>query len=279
VIPAPFEYARAESADHALELLAQHGEDAKLLAGGHSLLPLMKLRLASPSALIDVGRLRELSYVRADGDAIAIGALTSYHDVEHNDLLRRECAIVAHTAGEVGDPQVRHRGTVGGSAAHGDPASDIPSVLVALDAEIVVHSSGGDRTVAATDFFKGLFDVDLGPQDMVTELRVPKLAGAGWSYQKFHHRAQDWATVGVAAVVRRSNGSIDASIGLTSMGERPLRASAVEQALTSGASVAEAAQEADQGTSPVSDPLGSAEYRREMAKVFTRRALEEALSR
>jgi aerobic carbon-monoxide dehydrogenase medium subunit len=279
VIPASFEYERAESADHALELLAQHGEDAKLLAGGHSLLPLMKLRLASPSALIDVGRLRELSYVREDGDRIAIGALTSYHDVEHNDLLRRECPIVAHTAGEVGDPQVRHRGTIGGSTAHGDPASDIPSVLVALDAEIVVHSSGGDRTVAATDFFKGLFEVDLGPQDMVTEVRVPKLAGAGWSYQKFHHRAQDWATVGVAAVVRQSNGSIDASIGLTSMGERPLRASAVEQALTSGASVAEAAEEADQGTSPVSDPLGSAEYRREMAKVFTRRALEEALSR
>jgi aerobic carbon-monoxide dehydrogenase medium subunit len=279
VIPAPFEYERAESADHALELLAQHGEDAKLLAGGHSLLPLMKLRLASPSALIDVGRLTELSYVREDGDAIAIGALTTYHDVEHNDLLRRECPIVAHTAGEVGDPQVRHRGTIGGSTAHGDPASDIPSVLVALDAQIVVHSSGGDRTVAATDFFKGLFEVDLGPQDMVTELRVPKLAGAGWSYQKFHHRAQDWATVGVAAIVRRSNGSIDASIGLTSMGERPLRASAVEQALTSGAGVAESAQEADQGTSPVSDPLGSAEYRREMAKVFTRRALEEALSR
>jgi carbon-monoxide dehydrogenase medium subunit len=152
-------------------------------------------------------------------------------------------------------------------------------VLVALDAQIVVHSSSGDRTVAATDFFKGLFEVDLGPQDMVTEVRVPKLAGAGWSYQKFHHRAQDWATVGVAAVVRRSNGSIEASIGLTSMGERPLRATAVEQALASGTDVGEAAQAADEGTSPVSDPLGSAEYRREMAKVFTRRALEEALSR
>ena len=279
MIPAPFEYERAESADHALELLAQHGDDAKLLAGGHSLLPLMKLRLASPSALIDVGRLTDLSYVREDGDAIAIGALTSYHDVEHNDLLRRECPLVAYTAGEVGDPQVRHRGTIGGSTAHGDPASDIPSVLVALDAQIVVHSSSGDRTVAATDFFKGLFEVDLGPQDMVTEVRVPKLAGAGWSYQKFHHRAQDWATVGVAAVVRRSNGSIEASIGLTSMGERPLRATAVEQALASGTDVGEAAQAADEGTSPVSDPLGSAEYRREMAKVFTRRALEEALSR
>jgi aerobic carbon-monoxide dehydrogenase medium subunit len=279
MIPAAFDYEVAESPDHAVELLTQGGEDAKLLAGGHSLLPLMKLRLAYPSVLIDIGRLEELAYVREEGDALTIGALTTYADLERNELLQRECPIVGYTAGKVGDPQVRHRGTIGGSTAHGDPASDIPSVLVALDAEIVVHSSGGDRTVAATDFFKGLFEVELGPQDMVTEVRVPKLAGAGWSYQKFHHRAQDWATVGVAAVVRQSNGSIDASIGLTSMGERPLRASAVEQALTSGASVAEAAEEADQGTSPVSDPLGSAEYRREMAKVFTRRALEEALSR
>ena len=279
MIPAAFDYEVAESPDHAVQLLAQGGEDAKLLAGGHSLLPLMKLRLAYPSVLIDIGRLKDLSYVREDGNSIAIGALTSYSDLERNELLLRECPIVAHAAGEVGDPQVRHRGTIGGSAAHGDPASDVPSVLVALDAEIVIHGSGGDRTVPATDFFKGLFEVDLSPQEMVTELRVPKLAGAGWSYQKFHHRAQDWATVGVAAVVRRSNGGIEAAIGLTSMGERPLRASAVEQALASGTDLAAAAQEADQGTNPVSDPLGSSEYRREMAKVFTRRALEEALSR
>ena len=279
MIPAAFEYEVAESPDHAVQLLGQAGEDAKLLAGGHSLLPLMKLRLAYPSVLIDIGRLKDLSYVREDGNSLAIGALTSYSDLERNELLLRECPIVAHAAGEVGDPQVRHRGTIGGSAAHGDPASDVPSVLVALDAEIVIHGSGGDRIVPATDFFKGLFEVDLSPQEMVTELRVPKLAGAGWSYQKFHHRAQDWATVGVAAVVRRSNGGIEAAIGLTSMGERPLRASAVEQALASGTDLAAAAQEADQGTNPVSDPLGSSEYRREMAKVFTRRALEEALSR
>ena len=279
MIPAAFDYEVAESADHAVQLLGQGGEDAKLLAGGHSLLPLMKLRLAYPSVLIDIGRLKDLSYVREDGNSLAIGALTSYSELERNELLLRECPIVAHAAGEVGDPQVRHRGTIGGSAAHGDPASDVPSVLVALDAEIVIHGSGGDRTVPATDFFKGLFEVDLSPQEMVTELRVPKLAGAGWSYQKFHHRAQDWATVGVAAVVRRSNGGIEAAIGLTSMGERPLRASAVEQALASGTDLAAAAQEADQGTNPVSDPLGSSEYRREMAKVFTRRALEEALSR
>jgi carbon-monoxide dehydrogenase medium subunit len=279
MIPAAFEYEVAESPDHAVELLSQSGEDAKLLAGGHSLLPLMKLRLAYPSVLVDIGRLDALSYVKEEGDVLAIGALTTYTDLERNELLKRECPIVAHTAGQVGDPQVRHRGTIGGTTAHGDPASDLPSVLIALDAEVVVHGSGGDRRVPATDFFKGLFEVDLSPQEMVTELRVPKLARAGWSYQKFHHRAQDWATVGVAAVVRRSNGGIDASIGLTSMGERPLRATAMEQALASGTDPAEAAQEADQETSPVSDPLGSAEYRRAMVKVFARRAIEEALSR
>jgi aerobic carbon-monoxide dehydrogenase medium subunit len=276
MIPALFEYERAESADHALQLLQQFGDEAKLLAGGHSLLPLMKLRLAQPSALIDVGRIAELSYVRDDGDVIAIGALTPYEDVHFNDLVKEHCGIVAHTSGEVGDPQVRHRGTIGGSVAHGDPASDIPSVMLALDAEFVVHSASGDRTVKATEFFKSVFEVDLGPQELLTELRVPKLNGAGWSYQKFQHRAQDWATVGVAAVAR---GDGRAAIGLTSMGETPLRATAVEQALASGTTVADASQQAAEGTSPVSDPLGSAEYRREMVKVFVRRALEEALSR
>jgi carbon-monoxide dehydrogenase medium subunit len=276
MIPALFEYERAESADHALQLLQQFGDEAKILAGGHSLLPLMKLRLAQPSALIDVGRIEELSYIREDGDTIAIGALTPYEDVHFNPLVKEHCGIVAHTSGEVGDPQVRHRGTIGGSVAHGDPASDIPSVMLALDADFVVHSASGDRTVKATEFFKGIFEVDLAPQELLTELRVPKLNGAGWSYQKFQHRAQDWATVGVAAVAR---GDGRASIGLTSMGETPLRATAVEEALASGTGVADASQRAAEGTSPVSDPLGSAEYRKEMVKVFVRRALEEALSR
>nr|MDQ3642933.1 xanthine dehydrogenase family protein subunit M [Actinomycetota bacterium] len=237
MIPAAFEYERAESADHALQLLQQFGDEAKILAGGHSLLPLMKLRLAQPSALIDVGRIAELSYIRDDGDVIAIGALTPYEDVHFNGLVKEHCGIVAHTSGEVGDPQVRHRGTIGGSVAHGDPASDIPSVMVALDAEFVVHSASGDRTVKATEFFKSVFEVDLGPQELLTELRVPKLNGAGWSYQKFQHRAQDWATVGVAAVAR---GDGRAAIGLTSMGETPLRATAVEEALASGTSVSDA---------------------------------------
>jgi aerobic carbon-monoxide dehydrogenase medium subunit len=280
VIPAPFEYERAESADHALELLGRFGEDAKLLAGGHSLVPLMKLRLARPSALVDIGRLSELSYVREESDAIAIGALTTHEEVQFSETLRQHCPIVAFTAGHVGDPQVRHRGTIGGSVAHGDPASDLPTVLLTADAELVVHGAQGDRTVPARDFFKGLFEVGLSPQEILTEIRVPKLEGAGWSYQKFSARSQDWAIVGAAAVVRRSNGAItDAAVGLTTMSERPIRAKAVEDALSSGAEIAAAAGEADRDTSPPSDPMGSAEYRRELAKVLTRRALEEALSR
>lgn len=275
MIPASFEYERAESVDHALELLAGYGDDAKLLAGGHSLLPLMRLRLAQPSALVDISRLSDLSYVKEDGDKIAIGALTCHEDVHFNELLRTQCPLVPHTAGEVGDPQVRHRGTIGGSVAHGDPASDLPTVLLTLDAEFVVRGDGNTRTVAAADFFRGLFEVDLSPQELLTEIRVPKTRDAGWAYQKFHPRAQDWAVVGVAALAR--NGS--AAVGLTTMGETPLRARAVEEALSSGAQPEEAAQEADRDTSPPSDPAGSADYRKALAKVLTRRALEEALSR
>ena len=272
MIPAEFDYDVAESGDHALQLLEQHGDEAKLLAGGHSLLPLMKLRLATPSMLIDIGRLNDMSYVRDDGDAIAIGALTRHEDVEGSDVLEQHCAIVAHTAGEIGDLQVRHFGTIGGSLAHGDPASDLPTVMLALDAQMVVRSSSGERTVGANEFFTGLFETALGPTELLTEIRVPKLTG-GWSYQKFHHRAQDWAIVGVAAV--QSNGN--ASVALTNMGEVPLRASGVEQALASGSDPATAAQEAAQNTSPPSDPFGSADYRRDLARVLTRRALQEAM--
>jgi aerobic carbon-monoxide dehydrogenase medium subunit len=275
MIPSSFEYERADSVDHALELLGRHGDEAKLLAGGHSLLPLMRLRLAQPGVLVDIGRLSDLSYVRDAGDHVAVGALTTHADVHANDVLKANCPILSHTAGEVGDPQVRHLGTIGGSVAHGDPASDLPTVLLALEAQFLIRGPSGERTAAATDFFKGLFEVDLSPQEMITEIRVPKTGDAGWSYQKFHHRAQDWAIVGVAAV--RSNGS--ARIGLTTMGETPLRARAVEEALASGADIATAAQEAGQGTSPPSDPFGSAEYRRHLAVVLTRRALEEASQR
>jgi carbon-monoxide dehydrogenase medium subunit len=274
MIPTAFDYEVAESADHAISLLGEHGEDAKLLAGGHSLLPLMRLRLAAPTMLVDIGRLRDLSYVRDGGDHVAVGALTTHEEAHFSELLQRECPILAHAAGEVGDPQVRHRGTVGGSAAHADPASDLPTVLLALDADLVVHGPGGDRTVPARDFWKGIFESELGPQDLLTEIRVPKLAGAGWNYQKFHPRAQDWAIVGVAAVAR--NG--DVSVALTNMGETPLRASAVEQALASGSDPAAAAEQVLEGTNPPNDALASSEYRSHLAKVLTRRAIEGARS-
>lgn len=272
MIPPSFEYERAESLEHAVELLGRYGPDAKPLAGGQSLLSFLKLRLARPSALVDVGRLDELAYVRDDGDGIAIGALTTYTDAHRDELLQRECPIVAHACGEVGDPQVRHAGTVGGGVAHGDPAGDVGTVLVALDAELV--TSGG-RTIPARDFFRGPFDVDLGPDELLTELRVPKTAGRGWSYVKFHPRAQDWAIVGVAAVTQ--NGG--AAVALTNMGGTPIRASGVEEALAAGEAPEAAAERAAEGTSPVDDAFASSEYRRYLAPILTRRALEEARSR
>ena len=195
MIPARFDYEVAGSVDEAVELLGSR-DDAKLLAGGHSLLPLMKLRFARPELIVDIGRLSDLSYVHDDGDRVAIGALTRHHDVANDAVLQASCGLVSHTAGLIGDPQVRHRGTIGGSVAHGDPASDLPAVLLALDAELVVRGPGGERTVAAGQFFHGLFQTALGEQDVLTEIRVPKLDGAGWAYEKFNRRAQDWATVG-----------------------------------------------------------------------------------
>jgi carbon-monoxide dehydrogenase medium subunit len=282
VIPLAFDYEVAESADHAIELLGQHGEEAKLLAGGHSLLPIMKLRLAAPTVLIDLGRVEELKYVRDEDDHIAIGAMTRHTDVEYNSLLQEQCGLLAYTASLVGDPSVRHRGTIGGSISHGDAASDLPSALLALEGQFVVKGPQGERTVAAGNFFKDYLETDLAPDEVLTEIRVPKLSGAGWSYKKFNRRAQDWAVVGAAAVVERSNGTIGAArIGLTNMGSTPLRATAAEGAL-SGAdagSLAEATQNADEGTSPSSDIAASAEYRCHLARVLSRRAVEEALGR
>jgi aerobic carbon-monoxide dehydrogenase medium subunit len=276
MIPAAFDYERAESVDHAIELLSAD-PDAKVLAGGHSLLPLMKLRLAQPSKLVDIARIGDLGYIRQDDDVVAIGALARHHDVANSDVLRELCPIVAHTAGEIGDPQVRHVGTIGGSIAHSDPASDLPTVMVALGAQMVVRGSGGSsRTVAATDFFKGLFEPDLATNELLAEIRVPVTRDAGWSYLKFHRRSQDWALVGVAALAG-SNGD-GVAVALTNMGDRPLRASGVEEALSGGAEPAAAADRAAEGTSPPSDPFGSAEYRQELSKVLVRRALEQAMA-
>jgi carbon-monoxide dehydrogenase medium subunit len=276
MIPAPFEYRRVDTVDEAIQALSD-GPDAKLLAGGHSLLPLMKLRLARPSLLVDISRLQDLKYVKEDGDRVAIGALTRHHDVANSEVLQELCPIVSYAAGEIGDPQVRHVGTIGGSVAHADPASDMPSVLLALDAEMVIRGAGGaSRTVPASGFFKGLFEPDLASDEVLTEIRVPKTAGRGWSYLKFHRRAQDWALVGVAALAQNGAGP---SVALTNMADRPVRATGVEEELAGGADPAAASQRAAEGTSPPSDAFASAEYRGELVKVLVRRAIEEAHAR
>ena len=277
MIPARFDYEVAESTEQALELLASR-DDAKLLAGGHSLIPAMKLRIARPELLVDIGRVSSLAYVRDAGESLAIGALTQHRTLETDPLLLEHCPIVSHTAGLIGDPQVRHCGTIGGSLAHGDPASDLPAVMLALEAELAIVGPGGERTVSAAEFFQGVFDTAVGAGELLTEIRVPKLGGMGWSYLKFNRRAQDWATVGVAALVRRDNGGVgEARIALTNMGATPLRATAAEQALVAG-DADPAAHMAD-GAEPASDVSASAEFRSHLARVLGKRAIEEALSR
>jgi carbon-monoxide dehydrogenase medium subunit len=271
VIPAAFDYVRAASADEVLAALGEHGDDAKILAGGMSLLPLMKLRLATPSVLIDVGRVQDLAYVNDGGDHVAIGALTRHRELETSDLLAKECGVLRAVAAEVGDNQVRHRGTIGGSTAHGDPASDLPAVLLALDATLVVRGPDGERTIPAADFFQGFLETALAPTELLVEIRVPKTGPSGFSYQKFNRRAQDWAIVGALAV---RNGST--RVALVNMGSTPLRARGVEEALAGGASAADAAARAAEGTEPPSDLNGGPEYREHLARVLVGRALEAA---
>jgi aerobic carbon-monoxide dehydrogenase medium subunit len=272
VIPAAFDYVRAENAEQAISLIGEHGDEAKFLAGGHSLLPLMKLRLAQPTVLIDIGRLTDLSYVRDAGDHIAIGALTRHMDVETSPVLHEHAPLLAHAASHVGDPQVRHRGTIGGSIAHADPASDLPATTLAMGATYVAQGPNGTREIAAADFYEGFLTTALAPDEILTEIRVPKMGGAGWSFQKFNRRAQDWAIVGVAAW--RNNG--DSGVALVNMGSVPILASSVSSALSGGASVADAAEQAAAEADPQPDLNASAEYRVHLAKVLTRRALEAA---
>jgi carbon-monoxide dehydrogenase medium subunit len=274
VIPAAFDYQRAGSVDEAIGLLTEAGEDAKLIAGGHSLLPLMKLRLAAPSVLIDIGRIADLSYVRGEGDEVRIGALTRHHDAATSDLLREQVPLLAQVASQIGDPQVRHRGTVGGSVAHGDPASDLPAALLALRATLVARGPGGERTIAADDFFTGFLETALAPDEVLTEIRVPAVPGTGWAFEKFQRRAQDWAIVGVAAVL--TNGSGGPGVGLVNMGSQPMRAAGTEEALRSGSGAADAAARAAEGADPPSDLNASPEFRRHLAEVLTRRALQAA---
>ena len=280
MIPAAFDYDVAESVEHAIELVGDGGGDVKLLAGGQSLIPALKLRIARPAKLVDLGRLGDLAYVKDDGTHIAIGALTRHAAVAGDPLLAEHCGIVSHTAAQIGDPQVRSRGTLGGTLAHGDPASDMPAVMLAVGGELVVRGKGGERTIPADDFFTGVFETALREGEVLTEVRVPKLAGStGWAYLKAHRRAQDWATVGVAALVHRDNGSVaGASIGLVNMGGTPLRAKAVEDALAGGSSAADAAALVTEGAEPPSDHAGSSEYRAHLAEVICRRALEQAMS-
>jgi carbon-monoxide dehydrogenase medium subunit len=271
VIPAPFTYQRAGSVDEALDLAAQGGDDAKFLAGGHSLLPLMKLRLAVPTVLVDIGRLRELSFVRDGNGHIAVGALTSHHDLASSGLLMSELPLLAHAAGQVGDPQIRHRGTIGGSLVHADPAADLPAVILALDATLIARGPSGTREIGAADFFTGLFETTLEPGELLTEIRIPRPAQAGWSFQKFTKRAIDWAIVGAAVQ--------GGKVALVNMGSTPVRATAVEQALASGATPADAATHAAEGTSPPDDINADRAYREHLARVLVGRGLAEARSR
>ncbi|MDE0322209.1 MAG: xanthine dehydrogenase family protein subunit M [Acidimicrobiales bacterium] len=272
MIPAAFDYVRADSAEEAIALLGEHGDEAKLLAGGHSLLPMMKLRLAVPSVLVDIGRVSDLSYINDGGDHIAVGALTRHRALETSELLAAECPLLGHVAGEVGDPQVRHRGTIGGSLAHSDPASDLPAAVLALGGSLVAQGPNGSREISAGDFFTGYFESALADDEMLTEIRVPKAPGSGWNYQKFNRRAQDWAIVGAAAVT--VNGGTN--VALVNMGSVPLRASAVEAALAGGASAADAAEQAAEGTDAPTDLNATPDYRNHLARVLTRRALEAA---
>jgi len=280
VIPAPFDYEVASSVEHAMELLSAGGDGAKLLAGGHSLIPLMKLRFARPTLLVDIARMGSLSYIRDGGDHVAIGACTRHADVHHSELLAEANPMLALVAGLIGDPQVRHKGTIGGSVAHGDPASDLPTALVALDATLVAQGAGGTRTIPAGDFFTGIFTTALGAGEILTEVRVPRLdASTGWSYLKFNRRAQDWAIVSAAAVVRRSNGTAEsARVALGNMGTAPVRARGTEEAITGAGrdAIAAAAARAAEGTDPPADTNAGPDYRRHLAQVLAGRALEAA---
>jgi carbon-monoxide dehydrogenase medium subunit len=286
MIPAPFEYHAPRSLDDALRLVERHGDEAKLLAGGHSLLPLMKLRLASPRFIIDLGKIRGLSYIRAENGQISIGAMTTHALVESSALLLEKCPLLPETVAQIADVQVRNRGTIGGSLAHADPAADYPASVLALDAEIVALSSAGTRTIPATEFFVDLLTTQLRPGEILTEIRVPVLAArTGAAYQKLHQPASGFAIVGAAARVTLSrNGKIeDVAVGITGLGAKAYRATAVERALRNKAIspklLADAARHAARGVDPLSDIHASAEYRREMAAVYARRALERAIAR
>jgi carbon-monoxide dehydrogenase medium subunit len=280
MITAPFDYEAPDSLEEAIRILHENGEDAKLLAGGHSLLPLMKVRLAAPTVLVDLRRIPGLHSVEQENGGWTIGPMTRHADLQG----AAELGVVARAASLIADQQVRNRGTIGGSLAHGDPASDMPAVLLALDGEVSARGPNGDRTIAAADLCEDYLTTSLAPDEVVTEVRLPALEGYGFGYQKFTRRAEDWAMVGVCALVSRAaDGSCDdVRIGLTNMGATPLRATAAEDALRGGSldddAISAAAEQAAEGTDPPGDLNATPDYKRHLARVLTRRALEEAVS-
>jgi carbon-monoxide dehydrogenase medium subunit len=278
VIPAPFDYVAPTSVADALAALAEAGDDGKVIAGGQSLLPILRMRLNAPDKLIDLGKVEELKGISEDGDHLVIGAMTTYTDVLASDAVRQHASLLAAAVAEVADPQIRHRGTVGGALVHADPAGDVGAPALALDCELVIVGSGGERTVAAQDFFTDLFETAVGEGELLKAIRVPKHTGWGAHYEKFVRVAHQWSIVAVGATVRVDAGSIaEARIGLTNMGSTPLRATAVEQALVGRPATDEAVREAcaaaAEGTDPPSDLNGDADYRRHLATVLTRRAV------
>ena len=280
MIPPEFEYKRAGSVDEAIAALGEGDEDAKLLAGGHSLLPLMKLRLAAPSLLIDIGGIGELRGFEQENGGWRIGALTTHAMLQD----AKEMGVVAHAASLIADQQVRNRGTIGGSMAHGDPASDLPTVALAMEGEVTVKGSGGERRIAAADLFQDFLTTAVGQDEVLTSVHLPSMDGYGWGYQKFTRRAEDWAMVGVVAMVKDNGGTCeDVRVGFTHMGTTPLRASATEEALRgqslSDESIASAAEQAAEGTDPPGDLNATTEYKQHLARVLTKRALQEAAGR
>jgi aerobic carbon-monoxide dehydrogenase medium subunit len=281
MIPAKFDYVAPTTVEEALSALSEHGDDAKIMAGGQSLLPVLRMRLNAPEVVIDLGRIDSLRGIRDDGDALVIGALTTHSEIVTDDLVRQHAALLSKAAAEVADNQIRHRGTFGGACAHADPAGDMGSAALALDAEFVIAGPGGSRSVPADEFFVDLFETAIGDDEILTEIRVPKRTGWGAHYEKFVRVAHQWPIVAVAVTVDASGGTIsEARVALTNMGSRPLRASATEAALA-GAPATEdgvraAAEQAAEGTSPPSDLNGDSDYRKHLARVLTRRAVLEA---
>ena len=282
MIPAKFDYVRPSSLAEAVQALTGGGDDAKVIAGGQSLMPLLRLRLAYPDLLVDIGGLGELTGIHDAGDALVIGAMTTMYSLIRDPLIREHCGLIAAAAGTVADPAVRHRATIGGSLAHADPAGDLPAVITALDGTLIAAGPGGERAIAPADFFVDYLTTSLAPEEILTAVRVPKLGyGWGFRYEKFQPTAQAWAIVGVAALARRDNGRVaEARIGFTNMGPVPVRARAAEAAAAgaeaSRQALAAASANADEGTDPPSDLRAAADYRRHLARVLTGRALAGA---